>query len=251
MIATARSEWLKLRTVRVHLVMTVIAVAFPLLVVVLSTGLTSSPTVFGDRGFTELVTGVALVTVLLLGTVAAISLTGEYSHGTIRPTYAATPSRPRVVVAKWLVCSIAVASVAAIVLAITWALGATVLSSRDASVELSWADGTIGALIALVVLAVVLAWFALSIALVVRNAPAAVTLLLVWPLLVENLLSGLGVLIGISWLPRWMPYQAAIGAVQPSPGADTLGRPLALIWFGAVSLVLLALGVLLERRRDA
>lgn len=251
MITTVRSEWLKLRTVRVHLVMTTIAVAFPLLVVALSTGLTSNPATFGDRGFVELVTGVSVVTVLLLGTVAAISLAGEYSHGTIRPTYAATPSRTRVVVAKWITNSVAIAVLAAIVLALAWGLGAMVLSGRDATVGLAWSDGTLGSMTALVALAVVVSWFALGIALVVRNAPAAVTLLLVWPLLVENLLSGVAVLIGFSGLPRWMPFQAALVAVTPTPDGDGLGRPLAFVWFGVVSAVLIGLGVLLERRRDA
>lgn len=251
MIATMASEWIKLRTVRVHLVMTVIAVAFPMLVVALSTGLTSSPEVFGDRGFVELVTGVSIVTVLLLATVAAISLASEYSHGTIRPTYAATPPRHRVIAAKWAVNSIAISFAVASVLAVTWALGALVLSGRAAPVGLGWRDGTYGSMVALVVFAVVVSWFALGVALVVRSAPAAVTLLLVWPLLVENLLSGVAVLIGFDRLPRWMPYQAALQAVSPSPGSDALGRPIAFVWFGFVSLAVIAVGVALERRRDA
>lgn len=251
MIATVRSEWLKVRTARVHVVMAAIAVAFPLLVVALSTGLTSSPRAFGDRGFVELVTGVSIVTVLLLGTVAAISVTGEYAHGTIRPTYAATPHRSRVVAAKWLTNSAAVAAFAVVVLGAGWGLGATVLSSRDASVGLAMRDGTLGSMAALVAFGVVVSWFALGIALVVRSAPAAVTLLLVWPLLVENLLSGVAVLVGFSGVPRWMPYQAALSAVQPTPDASALGRPLAFVWFGAVSAALIGLGLLLERRRDA
>lgn len=251
MIATVRSEWLKLRTARVHVVMAAIAIAFPLVVVALSTALTASPRVFGDRGFVELVTGVAFVTVFLLGTVAAISLASEYGHGTIRPTYAATPGRIRVVIAKWFTNSAATAVLVGLVLAAAWMLGAAVLAGRDAPVGLSWSDGTLGSMAALLVLAVLVSWFALGIALAVRSAPAAVTLLLVWPLLVENLLSGVAVLIGFSGVPRWMPYQAALTAVQPTPDGGALGRPLAFVWFGAVSTALVGVGALLERRRDA
>lgn len=251
MIATVRSELIKLRTVRVHGVMTIIAVAFPLLVVALTTSLTSSPRTFGDRGFVELVTGVTIVAVLLVATVAAISLTSEYSHGTIRPTFAATPSHVRVFAAKWLVNSVVSAVVIAIILALCWLLGSLVLSGRDAPVSLSIVDGTLGAMFATVALAVVVSWFALGVGLTLRNAPATVTLLLVWPLLVENLLSGVGLLIGFDWLVRWMPYQAALQAIDPSPSSDSLGRPLAFVWFGVVSLALIGIGLLLDRRRDA
>jgi ABC-2 type transport system permease protein len=250
-IATMHSELLKLRTVRVHTVMLVIAAAFPILIVLLVTALTSSPGTFDGRDLAELVTGVTLVAVLLLATVAAISLTGEYSHGTIRPTFAATPSHGRVFGAKLLVNSIAVATVVAAVIAISWLLGALVLSGRDASVTVSMADGTAGSMIAMVVLSVVVSWFALGIGLVLRNAPATVTLLLVWPLLIENLLSGIAFLVGFEGLSRWMPFQASILASTPAPGADALGRPWAFVWFGAVSLALVGIGMLLDRHRDA
>ncbi len=245
------SEWLKLRTVRVHTVMLVIAAAFPLVIVVLVAALTSSPSTFDGRDLAELVTGVMLVAVLVLATVAAISLTSEYSHGTIRPTFAATPSHSRVFGAKLAVNSIVVAVVVASLLAICWLLGALVLWSRDASVGLSMGDGTVGSMISMVVLSVVVSWFALGIGLVLRSAPATVTLLLVWPLLIENLLSGVAFLVGFEGLARWMPFQASIMASTARPDADSLGRPLAFVWFGAVSLALVGVGMLLDRRRDA
>ncbi|TVR22377.1 MAG: hypothetical protein EA389_13675 [Ilumatobacter sp.] len=251
MIATVHSEWIKLRTVRVHLVMLIIAVAFPLLIIALVTSLSSLGSGFGDRNFVELVTGVSVVAALLLGTVSAISLTGEYSHGTIRPTFAATPSHVRVFVAKVIVNSLATAVVVSLLLAGGWALGATVLSGRGAPVGLAWENGTLGSMVSLMVLAVLISWFALGIGLVLRNAPATVTLLLVWPLLVENLLAGVGFLIGVDWLGRWMPYSAALVAISPTPDGDALGRPWAFVWFGAVSLGLIAVGALLDRRRDA
>lgn len=251
MTATMLSEWIKLRTVRVHTVMLVIAAAFPLVIVALVTSFSSSPEDLVDDDYAEFVTGVSLVAVMLLGAVAAISLTSEYSHGTIRPTFAATPSRARVVVAKWLVNTVVAAAAISALLAVSWALGAFVLSSRDTSVSLSMEDGSLGSMFALVALGVVVTWFALGLGLVLRNAPATVTILLLWPLLIESLLAGVLTLIGAGGLVRWLPYQASIQAVAPDFGDDTLGRPQAFVWFGVVSLAVIGIGLVLDRRRDA
>lgn len=242
-------EWLKLRTVRAHQVLVVVAVAFPLVIVVLATALTSSPGVFGARGFAELVVGTTVVTALLLAIAVAVGLTGEYAHGTMRVTYAVTPSRLRVLVAKLLVGSAAVAVIGALVVALVWSVGAVVLGRRGASVGLSWSDGTLGSMVAVVVLTVLMSWFGLGVAGVVRSTPGAVTLVLLWPLVIENLLSVVGFLVGWEGIARWMPYQAALASVGPSPSG--LGRPGALVWFGAVSAGLMAFAAVLEARRDA
>ena len=44
-----------------------------------------------------------VVTAMLVGVVTAIGLTSEYTHNTIRPTYAATPARPKVLTSKIIV----------------------------------------------------------------------------------------------------------------------------------------------------
>lgn len=250
MIATMASEWIKLRTVRSHLVMLVIAVVFPLIVVALATSL-SSTTSFDSRDTADLVTGVSIVSVFLLGTVSAISLTSEFSHGTIRPTFAATPSHLRVFVAKMGVNAAVTFVVIAVLLASNWLLASLILSGRGRSVVLSWSDGTLGAMVSLVALAVIVSWFALGLGLVLRSTPAAVTLLLLWPLLVENLVALVGFLAGFEGLGRWMPYSSALSAVSPNAVDDSLGRPWAFVWFGTVALVVVGIGWALDRRRDA
>lgn len=254
MIATMQSEWIKLRTVRVHTVLVLIAVVFPLVVTLLVALVT--PDV--DRGrnldsadFAALVSGTALISAILIGTVAAISLTGEFSHGTIRPTFAATPSHARVMGAKVAVNSLAAAVGMALLVAVCWLAGAAVLNQRGASVSLSLADGSLGVMLALVAVAVVMTWFAFGIALLVRNSPAAVSILLLWPLFAESLLAGVLFLTGFDGLVRWLPYQAALSALGQGENVDQLGRPLGIVWFGAVSLVLVAVGMAVDRTRDA
>ncbi len=254
MIATLNSEWIKLRTVRVHAVLVIIAVAFPLLVVGLVAVFTPDPDRPGNLDsvdFAGLVTGTAVISAILFGVVAAIGLTGEFSHGTIRPTFAATPSHVRVLGAKMILNSVVAAVGATVLVMVCWSIGALVLSQRGASVSLSLSDGSVGALAGLVALSVVLAWFGFGIALLVRNSPAAVSILLLWPLFAESLLGGVLFLLDAEGLVQWLPYQAGLSVVSPSPSPDSLGRPLGVIWFGVISLALVGLGLAADRRRDA
>ena len=98
MINTLRSEWIKLRTVRMNCVLFIIAVAFPVVVCVLVGLAAATSTDLTVSDVAGLVTGTSVVTALLLGVVGAVSITAEFAYGTIRPTFAATPRRMRVLV---------------------------------------------------------------------------------------------------------------------------------------------------------
>ena len=86
-----RSEWIKNRTILAHKILVIIGVAFPVIVITLAA-------TFGDGAegpdsieMAEFVLGMCIVTAMLIGVVTVIGLTSEYTHNTIRPTYAATP----------------------------------------------------------------------------------------------------------------------------------------------------------------
>jgi hypothetical protein len=103
-----------------------------------------------------------------------------------------------------------------------------------------------------VVLAVLVSWFAYGLGLLIRNSPVTIAVFLIWPLIIENLVGLVFTLIGWESAVKWLPYQAAIQAtVDDQSGADVLGRPGGLIWFGVVSAAIIAAGVFLDRRRDA
>jgi ABC-2 type transport system permease protein len=251
MIDTIVSEWVKLRTVRVHAVLALIAVAFPLLIVVLVAVLSGDPADIGGDGLVNLIVGTSIVSAMLFGTISAISLTGDFGNGTIRPTFAATPNHLRVFLAKLAVNTGASGVAAVALVTLCWLVGALVLSQRDASVSLSVEDGSLGSLIALVVLVMLISWLAFGLGLVMRNSPATVSLLLLWPLLAEGLVGGVFIVAGADGLARWLPFQSVFAAVIADTGDDTLGRPLAFVWFGFVALVIVGIGVALDRRRDA
>jgi ABC-2 type transport system permease protein len=252
MIRTITSEWIKLRTVLVHWVLAIIAVAFPIVITVLAAAL-------GDYDFTGdlsgdisgLVVGTGVVTAMLLGAMAAISLTSEYGHNTIRPTFAATPARLQVHTAKLVVVTAVVGLLVAIAAFGSWIAAQLILSGRDLDISLG-DDGVLGRLVALIALAVLVGWFGYALGLLIRNSPATVTILLLWPLIIENLIALLLNVTGADSATKYLPYSAAIVAtVDDGSADDTLGRPGGLIWFAVVVVVLLAVGATVDSKRDA
>lgn len=253
MINTLRSEFIKLRTILSHWVLAIIAFAFPVVVVTLVA-------IFGNWDFgidstdiSGLIVGLTVVSAMLLGAMCAISLTSDYGHNTIRPTYAATPNRLQVIGAKVIVNSVVVAAVTTVAVFVSWFVGSIILSSRDLSVSLG-DNGVMPSLISVIVLAVSVAWFAMGLGLIIRNSPATVTILLLWPLLIEGLIGLVLSLIGWDNANKWMPYQAAINAAADNSQDttfDTLGRPMGLVYFAAVAAGLIFIGAVLDQRRDA
>jgi ABC-2 type transport system permease protein len=251
-ILTIRSEWLKLRTVRVHFVLSIIAIAFPVIVAVLASSFGTDPENVRTHELAENIVGTAIISVMLLGAIAAISLTSEFAHGTIRPTFAATPNRVHVMAAKVFVNSVVAGILTSGLVAVCWVLAAAIHNSRGADVSLSMDDGSVGVLTGLVILGVIITWFAFGIGLIVRNSSATVTFMLLWPLVIENILSGVFSLLNVDGLTKWLPYRAGLeAAIFATPNDDSLGRPGGLLWFGAVSAALVALGVVANVKRDA
>src|SRR5688572_10256594 len=247
---TIQSEWIKLRTILAHKILVLGAFLFPTVIITLAA-------TFGDveEGpnsieMAEFVMGMSVVTSMLLGVVTAIGLTSEYTHNTIRPTYAATPARSKVLTSKVLVSTAIALVVAAITVFGAWFLGSTIFNSRGG--ETSIGDPKVlTVLVCAVILSALVSWFGFGIGLLVRNSPASVSLLLLWPLLVENLLRGVLSLIGWDDAAKYLPYQAAIAASTGTANEGDLGRPGGQILFACVGAALMAAGVWLDGRRDA
>lgn len=246
-----RSELIKLRTVTSHWVLVIIAVAFPLVVATLVAIFSSDPESTTSTDVAGFIAGTSVISAMLLGAVSAISLTSEFSTNTIRPTFAATPSRSKVFVTKLLANTLLSVVVAGATVLACWLVASTIFTARDAELGLSTDDGTIGALVGVVALAAILTWFAFGLGLILRNSPATVSIFLLWPLLAEGLIATLLFFVDAEGAQKWLPYTAAIGAVEPDPSGDVLGRPGGLLWFAAVSLVLVAIGIATNEKRDA
>jgi ABC-2 type transport system permease protein len=246
-IDVVRAEWIKLLTVRSHWVLVIIAVLFPFVVV----GLTG---IFSDDFFTsgdlaDLVVGTSLVSALLVGVASIVSVTAEFSFNTFRPTFAAVPRRDRVLVAKAVLNTVLAMVILAAVVTITWATGSALVEGDP---ELG-AEGVTGQLIRLVLFAGIFALLGVGVGLLLRSTALTVTLLLLWPFVVEPLIYGLLTVMNQEDLGKWLPMRAGfamLGTVEDDD-SELLGPNAAGVYFAVFSAVMYAFGVLSAKRRDA
>lgn len=195
----------------------------------------------------DAVAGLAFGEMILL-VLAALSVTGEYKHGTIRLACLAAPQRRPVIAAKALLMAL-VGGTVAIGLAFA-SLGVAVLSAAEPQHALSldtaaeWRQ----------VLGMGVVWsFAavtgVAVGGVVRNGAAAVSVLLLWPLLVE---SAIGVLPRVGGtVAGWMPFTAVSGIVDPEAASRVPLGALGGTGYAIVAgLGMLALAARVTRRLD-
>ena len=243
-----RSEWIKIRTVRVNFVLAIIAAAFPIVIIVLVASLNSDVRHAGND-LVGAVTGTMLVTALLLGVIGALNLTSEYSHNTIRTTFAAVPQRRNVLFAKVVVSVVICVLYAAIIEVATFAIGSVILNSRDSNVELSGQDkAAMAGLVALVGLLVLLGF---GLGLIIRNSPATITTFILWPLLLESIARGVLSAAGVDNPTPWLPYQSAFTMANPDPDSSDPGRLRAGLFLASIVLALLVIGTIINEKRDA
>ena len=247
---TIQSEWIKLRTILSNKILVLGAFLFPFVILTLAATFGSVADGPNSLEMAEFIMGMSVVTSMLLGVVTAIGLTSEYTHNTIRPTYAATPARPRVLLSKIAVSTAIALVVAAVTVFAAWFSGSTIFNSRGGNTSIG--DPKImTVLVSAVILSALVTWFGFGVGLLIRNSPTTVSLLLLWPLLIEGLISVFLGLLNWDGAVKYLPYHAAIAASVGNPDTDELGRPGGQILFALVGVALVSIGVWLDGRRDA
>ena len=249
MIDLVKSEWIKLHTVRVNYVLAIIAAAFPLVVVILVTALSRYPEERTGNDLVGIVNGTMVLSALLLGVVGALNLTSEYSHGTIRTTFAAVPQRANVLLVKALVAVVATVTFAALTLLATYGIGSLILSGRNANLSLDGNGRT--ALMGLVILCGLLSLLGYGLGLLIRNSAATVAVLVLWPLLLESIASLVLRAAGVDNPLPWLPYQSAFAMLNTEVSNGDPSRLHGGLYLGSVALVLIAIGIVVNERRDA
>jgi ABC-2 type transport system permease protein len=245
-----KSEFIKLRTLRSTLTATIVLIIFPVAVTVLSAMFAKNP---DETMVIKVLVNTGIVSLLLCGVLGVFAIAQEYSQGTIRITFAATPMRMKVFAAKALVISLWVA-VSVAVLEGVGLIGANyALHSRgfdfgvmyqatpgiDSAWQVLFAFGAVCILFALV-------GFALGALL--RSSPGAIATLILVPLLVEGIVTGLLIAAFDIDISRRTPFTAAIRAVQVVPDAARWGL---VGYFSIWCLVITVIAALLMKRRDA
>lgn len=211
----------------------------------------------GDGPLWASLGGLAALPMAVVAVLGALAVTGEYRTGTIRTTFLAAPDRVRPLVAKAVVVALACALIGLVAAFSAWALALLVAPHAD----LALADGAHWRAVAgAAPVYAVVAVFSVGVGVLLRHAAGAVTALLVWMTLGEGVLS---VLPGIGpVVTPWLPFTnltrfLTVGVVEPNPGRSFFGErlllgPWAALGYGAVvALAVLALGLVVARRRDA
>jgi ABC-2 type transport system permease protein len=249
-IGTIRSEWIKLRTVRMNFVIVTIAVLAPLVITGLIAAL-GKVSNLSERQLYDSVAGSSVLSGLLWSVIGTTHITSEFAFNTIRPTFAATPRRLRVIVAKVLVLAPATLVAQGLVTIAGLNLASSIATRRGAVIHYSSIDGFGPAAVGIVLFAALVTLFGFAIGLIVRSSPAAVALVILWPLLVEALLTGLLSAAGLHNVRKWMPYTSGQRLWTTDSASESFSRVVSGLYFGGFVLVLLLIGTALTQRRDA
>ena len=250
MISTLRSEWFKLRTIRLHVWLPIGAIALLLVVVALVAVLSSDPETFSGNDVMSIIGGFTILVGFVVGVVAALGVASEFGHNTIRPTLAATPNRTRVFVAKGIVSAIVGLVVGAVSVVAAYLLGSILLNARDASVSLSGDDGSLAVFFGVPIFLMLLAIFGYGVGLLLRNAPAAVAVVILWPLLLETILGLVLSVAGVDRPERVLPYSAGFQLLNTDIDGEGVGRIYGGLYFALFAVVITVVGILVNNRRD-
>ena len=260
MIRTLRSEFIKFRTITMNWVLGIVAMAFPLGITLLTAWFQGDNRDFTGRNLVEVLSGTSYVTVLLVMVLSATHITNEYGFGTIRPTFAATPHRRRVIAAKAVMLVAFSVAMQAVVLGVGLGLGKVLAEQRGATISFSsqlyGGDNLMVPLVGTLILTACAAVLGLGVGMLMRSTPLSITTLVLWPLLIEGLLSGLIVLITHKVRAAfWLPFRAGLRLAMVGGGLDfdNVGpsRTAAGVYFALFSLAVALLGTWSVSRRDA
>lgn len=184
---------------------------------------------------------------IIIVIMATMVVTTEYSAKLSQVTFAATPARITVALAKLLLCAIWAAAVTFIGCVVSLYLfnlfsGATIHPFTDSDARF-----TLGAE---VLSAVLYVWFAMAIAWIVRRTAGAISLSIIWITVAENL---------VGLIPRWgekiqhfLPFSNLSAFVKREDLTHApWGWEAGAAYFALVVFVIFAVGMVLLQRRDA
>lgn len=192
----------------------------------------------------------AIFGLIVIMVMAALSVTTEYRFGTIRASFQAVPNRISLLLAKAGVVGLVAGIVGEVVGFASWFIAR--LIRPDAQLALNnataWRDvAGIGLIYAFA------AVIAIGVGILIRQSAGAITILLVYSLLVENLV-GLVPHFGPD-IQKWLPFMQAANFAPVSMGGNHAEMPLSpwgsLVYFAAFAAVLFGISLAVAKRRDA
>lgn len=188
---------------------------------------------------------------------ATLAITTEYQFSTIKVSFLAVPKRASVLIAKTALLVVLAAVTAAICAFAAFFLTKALAASSPEPLELT--TGTDWRMVlGNVALFPIAAVIAVAVGTLIRQFAGAITILLVWPLLVESLIQ-LIPNVGID-ISQWTPFNAGSRFISPEGGAQGFGGVFAaggpspiqgLLVFIATAVILWVAALIVLLRRDA
>jgi ABC-type transport system involved in multi-copper enzyme maturation permease subunit len=185
---------------------------------------------------------------LIFAAVGVLTMTGEYSSGLIRTTFAAVPPRGAVLAAKAAVVSAVTFTVGLITALATFAAGQAIFSREHIGISISH-PGAMRAIVAAALFLVAVSLIGLAVGVLIRNAAGALTAVVVLLFLAPSFLHGTS---------RWvidianaLPANAIrrLASLHPWPHAPSVTESVIVIAIYPV--VALAVAAYVLHRRDA
>lgn len=247
--AAVRSEWIKMWSIRSNAAILAMSVGIGILLSwILATFVRIDPDT--HKAFTIVPTFIfsSWLSTVLAAVAGTLLFTSEVQHGTLSAAITAQPAR-------W----VTVGAKAAVVAVFGFAMGVTGMIAGFTGSALGGLHtgdtSDVGAMIGWgLFLTTLAAVFGLGAGMIIRHSSAAVSAVLVWTLVLENLLRSI--------LPanvsRFLPFSAANGLLSihslgdsPKTIAAALSRPQDALLFGAYTIAVIVIGTALLYRRDA
>jgi ABC-2 type transport system permease protein len=208
------AETLKLVTTRLLLWLGLLLLGLEVLVIALHISQDSLDSLAEARNQRDVVS-IAAVSALIALIVGIVVSAGEYTHGTVAPTFLVAPVRERVVAAKLVVGAFAGAALAAGACAFAWVLAALLLSLRSVSLHLG-SGAVLRVLLGTVLAAGIAGALGVGFGSVSRRQTGAIVFAFIWLLVVEPLLA-------IAGIERFAPGHALASVVEGgTQGSDLL-----------------------------
>jgi len=249
MIGVLKSELFKLRTTRATKIVVICSVALPAIIFGLTSAFAFTNGEVGDS-LVSMVGNFAPLTGLLLGVVGVLCSTQEYSQGTIRITLVATPNRLKVFVAKLLTTLVVSTVSASMMLLLCLLPSALILSFRD--IEFVTIGSDLRILFSAVILSAFLSVLGLSLGLIFKSSPGAISALLLWPTILEGMVFGLlSLAFKDSNIFKYAPIQGNGFRLIAQYTDESNTWLVSLTYFSAFVAVFAVLGAVLFTRRDA
>lgn len=197
---------------------------------------------------------------MVIMVMAALAITTEYRFGTIRATFQAIPNRTSTLLAKATVVALFAGLIGEVVAFGSVAIAKLIRPSAALGIDTAYEWRAIAGVGLVYALSAVIA---LSVGVLIRHSAGAVSLLLIYTMLVESLVA-LIPSVGED-IQKWLPFNVAskflngdpdatnviAGGEGPPPSNATLSPWWALAYFAAFAAVMLSIAVVAANKRDA